>query len=414
MPDNEEAKRLLDEVKQKIGDSGTEDIPGEAKILDDDNDSTIVITDFDEDFKFIDETENEVDNVMEMATAALDTEELIVDDIQPGSEDVFQQQIEEVIGIYEAGDLQRAKSILIEMDKQHPEHNQVSYYLQIIEKQLDSGKSKKDQEKAEELFKKGMDELERDHMPAAEQCFDEVVAIKPDFQQAVLMLEKIREMKSSYAKTEKKTAPVTAAKKQSSQTAAKTKPGKPTGTYPSTQQKTFSKFIPIGLAIVLLISLCYFFIVKYPEIRVNNHLEQAKVLMQEKELSEALAELKAVHDLDPSNGIAWEMSGIINLNLQKGYEAVIGLQKALEQQPESTSLMMKLGDAHFLSGNFKEAQAQFLKASRDLNLAKEAYYKIGLTRLKMNRRELAVTAFNRCIELDSNYAQAYYQLVRHV
>jgi tetratricopeptide (TPR) repeat protein len=314
--------------------------------------------------------------------------------------DDLTQQIEKAVELYENGQHKKAKQILLKLDQEHPNHSQIAYYLQILDKKVENGASSRNQETTERLFKEGMDKLDQNDISAAATAFENVLKLKPDFNQAKLMLEKVRALqpdrKASSATTERKT---TAARSYNYSTPKA-----------SGRDFPYAKIAIIILSILVVAGLGYFWGVKYPEIKALKHMRMAEAFFADKENDRALQEIIQVQKLDPELTKAWELAGMIDLELGKSSEAVDSFKKAVELEPQNTSLVLKLGDAYYAAKQYVESEKQYEKATFDESYRVEGMYKIGLSQSKSGKRENAIETLQKAIELNPDYALAHLEL----
>jgi len=221
------------------------------------------------------------------------------------------------------------------------------------------------------------------------------------------MLEKIQTLKAT--KVRPKPEPKTDQTKSTSETKHVT----PTKYKPPGQKPTGRYFL-ISFLIIALIGLTYFFIVKYPQIRVANRLKEAKSHLSDNEFSEALEELKSVLDIEPTNVEAWELTGSINLTLNKGHEAVKAYKRALDIKPNVSSYSWSLAEAYYVSGSFESAEKQYALVAKNPSFASESHYMIGLCRVSRNKVDKAIESFQKSIELNPDNAEAHFEIAKLV
>jgi tetratricopeptide (TPR) repeat protein len=408
-PDHDEARELLLSIKPHLSPSEQESI---ETIEDGHAGDPIPDVDqpgkMDQEFEVISsETHDspETENLLGRAVDALDEGEA-VPVITPGSaeDNGFDKEIESAISLYEAEDYQQAKRVLTELNRNYPDRSQITYYLEIINRKLEDGKSSQNQEEIEQLFKKGMDEIEKDNHAGASHCFREILSMNPEFHQAKLMLEKIESLSSSKNGTEsvkqsKRPAPARPVIKETVQPYVK--PG-----------SSRVKFLWIGISILVLVGLGYFFGVKYPEIQVVNHLKSAKSYYAEKEFTASLMEIEAVKRLDSANLEALELEGSLYMAMERGTEAAASFKKALDMNPQNITLCLKLGEAYFLGENYTASQKQFTKAADNPAYRVEAFYRIALCQIKLNQMAEARNSLRKALELNPEFAKAHLELAK--
>ena len=191
----------------------------------------------------------------------------------------FQRKLEEALRIYEAGNLQRSKELLDELQKQNPDHSQVQFYLTAISRRFETENVRKNQSSAENTFKQGMDLLEQEKFDEARKAFQDVIRIRPDFAQAQLMLDRIDGL-SGTAKPERASGrPETTGRdgRQSAARSGKERPRSKSG------KKTIAlsggkaglpwmKILMVGAPVLLVGILISYLLVIYPHKRYDNFL----------------------------------------------------------------------------------------------------------------------------------------------
>jgi tetratricopeptide (TPR) repeat protein len=94
--------------------------------------------------------------------------------------------------------------------------------------------------------------------------------------------------------------------------------------------------------------------------------------------------------------------------LQKGYDAYT---KALELKPDEAAYHNNFAIALVSGKKIPEAQAELTKAAQlDPKEAGKYYYNLGAVLTNAGQADAAVDAFKKSIEVDPNYAEAYYQV----
>jgi tetratricopeptide (TPR) repeat protein len=407
IPTHPEAQRLLKQIQRHLGGESAAGPDSGHSLSSDESEPTLQIPEFEGEFEI--DRSNEPDSakyLIEEATAALELKEetkLGASDQPDGEFRDFKKGIEKAIGFYELGQLESAYQLLKKLDAFFPGQSQVSYYIEIIQRKLDSDKSSHDQGNAERFFKEGMDELEKNNPAGALRKFEDAIDLKPDFQQAHLMIEKIKSTKTPKPKTK----PETEKKK------APPRPIKiaPSHSLPGTSRPIL-KYVMIGGALLFLAALVYFFSVKYPDIQVANHLKLARQKYNEKEYLDALKELTEVKKIDNKIPFAWELEGEIDLILERGQDAIRAFARLCELEPGKTRNIELLGQAYFQNGENAKAEAQFRQVILDPAFETDGYFNLGMALSKESKTEEAAEAFRKVIEKNPDLAKAHLELAR--
>jgi tetratricopeptide (TPR) repeat protein len=91
-------------------------------------------------------------------------------------------------------------------------------------------------------------------------------------------------------------------------------------------------------------------------------------------------------------------------------QAIAAYGKALEIKPDDAGLHLNLALALANEKKLPETKAELEKAAQlDPSQAGKAYYNLGAILINSGQTDPAVDAFKKAIELDPNYADAYYQ-----
>ncbi len=316
----------------------------------------------------------------------------------------FTKRIEQAISLYEDGEFQKAGEILTKLNSDYPEHSQVKYYLQILNRKLKDTTSSRNQEDAEKLFKLGMDHLDKENFSDAINCFQEALKKKPDFRQAKMML----------AKTNSLLKPKIQAQPSSGSPQRTTSQRAYGYRIPARKSSAFPVGLILGIlaAVIVIGGAGYFFMVKYPQIRAIKALKEAESFFNDKEYKKVLQKTEEVLKVNPEMVKAYELNGLTYMALNNGGAAAQNFKSALKLDPKNSSLLMKLGDAYLLDGNYRSAEKQYSKASSDENYEVMATYDIGICKEKMGKRDEAVAAFRHAIELNPDFAKAHFELAK--
>gem|GEM_PF-4054279 len=317
----------------------------------------------------------------------------------------IEKKLGDAIALYEAGDLQGAQKQLLALKSKVKDHSQIDYYLRIIESKFVDSKSSQDQETVERLLKEGMDDLEANKITDAIGKFEEALRIKPDFEQARSMLERANVLKSPKPKPvkvpepENKQAPV--------KTAATTVRNPPLG--------SSNPAVKISIAAALLILLGilgYFIFVMLPNIKAENLMKQAKVLISENRDADAHVKLVEFLKIKPDNLDGLMLAGTTAQKSGNFPEAIRFFTEASTKEPKNLSIVLSLGETYLLANQLDAAEKSLTQAAGDPAIAKKAYLSLGITLTRQNKKESAVEALRKVIELDPDSAQAHYELGR--
>jgi tetratricopeptide (TPR) repeat protein len=147
----------------------------------------------------------------------------------------------------------------------------------------------------------------------------------------------------------------------------------------------------------------------------------AMTAMTAKDYPTAIENFKKAGEVDPKQHVVWANMGESYILLSKtktGQEKTDALtagienyNKALELKPDDGGMHNNLALAYATAGKFPEAKVELEKAAAlDPTQAGKYYYNLGAILTNTNQPDAAQEAFKKAIELDANYADAYYQL----
>ncbi len=119
-------------------------------------------------------------------------------------------------------------------------------------------------------------------------------------------------------------------------------------------------------------------------------------------LNEALVLFTRAAKQRPKRPAAWEWAGYTALQRKDYTSAIFSLQHAEALVPRSSKVLLNLGKAQFLNGNYADAQTTYTSLCEiDPNSA-DAYYNLGNSYVKLADFTSAVKAYSRATQLDPN------------
>jgi tetratricopeptide (TPR) repeat protein len=104
----------------------------------------------------------------------------------------------------------------------------------------------------------------------------------------------------------------------------------------------------------------------------------------------------------PKRPTAWEWAGYTALQQNDYTSAIFSLQHAAALEPRSSKVLLNLGKAQFLNGNFADAQATYTSLCEVDPKSADAYYNLGNSCVKLADFTSAVKAYARATQLDPN------------
>lgn len=322
-----------------------------------------------------------------------------------GDSGAIDKRLNDAILQYESGDLKGAQEALLLLKQKHEDHPQIDYYLRIIESKFEDTKTSQDQETVERLLKEGMDELEGNNIPNAVRKFEEAIRIKPDFEQARSMLNRANSMKTGKSKV------VRTQEADRPSSVAKTVPVQSKPAVGNSSNTTFRIVIASVVAIVLS-ALAYFILVALPNLKADNLMKQAKLLISENREADALKKLTEYLMIKPKNVDALLLAGNTAQKTALYSESIQYFTEASTLDPQNMSIVLSLGETYLKANQLEAAEKTLTKATGNPALAKKAYLSLGITLKTMNKKESAVEALRKALEVDPNSPHAHYELGR--
>lgn len=157
---------------------------------------------------------------------------------------------------------------------------------------------------------------------------------------------------------------------------------------------------------------------------LNDAFNTGMQALEAKNYDQAVDSFKKASEVDPKQEAVWA-------NLARAYgdradtkkgpdktadrqadldQAIAAYGKALELKPDDAGLHLNLALALANEKKIPETKAELEKAAQlDPAQAGKAYYNLGAILINSGQTDAAVDAFKKAIELDPNYADAYYQ-----
>ena len=404
-PNNKEARSSLREVKKHL----------QMPLSEDDQD---LITHGGEDV----ESEADVFDVEDSSYVAYEQKT----DISSSSESVeiidqqFQAKLEEALRVYENGFLLRAKELLEELQKQNPEHSQVQFYLTAIDRRIEMESFRKNQINIEELFQKGMDSLEKQDFNGARDLFTKVLEIRPDFQQAQLMLSQIDFLSGSTDAAREKTIVKENEDTKNLDKTQSTAPGKTTlkNVPKPLKKRGFPSFTRIllflfpALIVIGAVVSGFYLIYIFPKIRYEKSMEIAQELNADGKIEEAIPWIVKALNAKPDSVDALKMLGEVYLKAGKLNEAVDILEPALDKYPENRSITRMLAETHFTRKDWNLAERYYKVVQDDPRFHDEAVLRIALSRKNRGLTDDAIEILENFLEENEQNAKGYFYLAQ--
>lgn len=331
-----------------------------------------------------------------------------IDDVSDNPE--FQRELEEALRIYENGNLESARTILEGLQEKFPGQPQVQFYLTAIARRLENDSVREDQANAETLFNEAMDLLEKQDFTGAKSKFQRVLVVKPEFEQAKLMLDRVGEMEklsgSSFSSTSSKTS--------AGKPMPKKHTPKPVSQIPKPRHHRSGMNTPVivfgGFAAVVVLGVIAFFMFQYPTMRFEKLVKEAQERYRSKAYTEAAVLLESALAVKPESKEQIVMLGDALSHSGKFGDAVTAYSNALDLDPTDKELEYKVAEAYFAEEQWADAISYYEKLTNNLKYNEKARFKIGLAQTRIGRIDDAIASFQKSIELNDAFAEAHFEL----
>ncbi|MGB4099356.1 MAG: tetratricopeptide repeat protein [bacterium] len=332
----------------------------------------------------------------------------------------FQSKLEEALRVYENGFLSRAKELLENLQKLNPEHSQVKFYLTAIDRKIEMESFRKNQINVEELFKKGMDSLERQDFKEARDLFKKVLEKRPDFQQARLMLDKIDVLKGSADTTREKTAVESSEDSKKTDRSLSATDGK-------IEKKSLSKpvkknkfpsvakvliFIVLALVIIVAGAGTIYLVYIFPNARYEKSMALAQELDSKGKSEEAITWVKKALNAKPDSIDGIKLLGEVYLKTGKLNEAIDILESALDKYPENKTVTRLLAQTHFARKDWTRAEKYYKIIEDDPRFHDEAELNIAISRKNRGLIDDAIEILEKFVMENDHTAKGYFYLAR--
>lgn len=147
-----------------------------------------------------------------------------------------------------------------------------------------------------------------------------------------------------------------------------------------------------------------------PYTRAINAFNKAAALINEKKYQEALEPLNHSVSLDDTLYQAHYYLGYVYFELGKYQEALQSLSKVLELKEDYGQAYRLLAAVHEQLGNIQESERYTRLAREKGGKTPFDIYKVGIYAFNTGSTDKAIAAFEKVIQMDEKYADAYYRL----
>jgi tetratricopeptide (TPR) repeat protein len=135
------------------------------------------------------------------------------------------------------------------------------------------------------------------------------------------------------------------------------------------------------------------------------YLTRGKVLIMEKDIENAVVQLKQAVSLNPSSQEAHNLLGIAYFQ-QKDYRmAEKEFKKTVNLDPSDAQAYNNLGGVYFMQRRFNEAEQMYKKALSISSEVISAYYSLGSLLCALGKIEESAAYISKGVELDPNFLE---------
>ncbi len=139
-------------------------------------------------------------------------------------------------------------------------------------------------------------------------------------------------------------------------------------------------------------------------------LEKGNGLFAEKKYPEALAVYETIYGKNPDAFIILKNIGNCYFALEKYDQAASSYLKLFEKQPKSAEVMTLIGNSYSNAQNMEKAMEWYQKIPFEEISDTDTLYNIGANLINNGKNDQALKYFKRAVEVDAEFAPAYYQL----
>jgi tetratricopeptide (TPR) repeat protein len=139
-------------------------------------------------------------------------------------------------------------------------------------------------------------------------------------------------------------------------------------------------------------------------------LEKGNILFVDKKYPEALAVYEDIYGKNPDAFILLKNMGNCYFAMEKYDKAAENYLKLFEKQPTSAEVMTLIGNSYGNAKNMEKAMEWYQKIPFEEITDTDTLYNIGANLINNNKNEMALKYFKRAVEVDAEFAPAYYQM----
>ena len=133
-------------------------------------------------------------------------------------------------------------------------------------------------------------------------------------------------------------------------------------------------------------------------------------LYQQEKYADALEEYKKILVENPDLYEAYDKIGLCYYRLDDLENAKDYFKLMLEKEPQSQNTLINISAIYFEQGDLDQGMTYFKQLDEETLTDPGTFYNIGILMFKNGQIDMAIDYFNKCLALDQNYVNGYYQL----
>lgn len=133
-------------------------------------------------------------------------------------------------------------------------------------------------------------------------------------------------------------------------------------------------------------------------------------LYQQKKYAEAIEEYQKALADNPDLHEAYDKIGLCYYRLDDLENAKYYFKLMLEKKPQAQNTLINISAIYFEQGDLEQGMTYFKQLDEETLTDPGTFYNIGILMFKNGQIDMAIDYFNKCLALDQNYINGYYQL----
>lgn len=147
---------------------------------------------------------------------------------------------------------------------------------------------------------------------------------------------------------------------------------------------------------------------------ISAHPNNTQALLQlgtafvlEQKPEQAVETFERVLEIDPNSAQAYNNLAWLDISRQTNLDqALARARKAVQLEPKSAAFMDTLGWAHYVRGEFADAESVLDQAVSLIPSDPTIYYHLGVVQQRLGRKQEAAAAFEKALAIDSGFDDA--------